>query len=146
MTNQNSKLIWVSLIITIGLVVGLFASWAFANSSYGVVVKEISYSDFYKILEGKTKEIDNVRISGASLRGQFKDGSLFHVNIFSEDMDLLKLLRDRGVNVEIRPPMNKFAQLLLFILPLLLWLGFFILIIVFFIYFLRRNFKKEKDL
>ena len=100
-----------------------------ANSSYEAV-QEISYSDFYKILEEKPTEIQKVIISGTRLLGEFRDGSRFYVDIPSGDMKLVRLLQDKGVNIEIRPPENRLIQLLFYILPSLLFLGPFILFIL----------------
>jgi cell division protease FtsH len=87
--------------------------------------KELTYSEFYKILEtndktGEIQKLELIESTGTMLRGTFKDGKEFRLYIPNNDEDLLKLIRVQVPNFEVKPAQTFWGQLVLSLLPILL--------------------------
>jgi len=91
------------------------------------IPKEISYSDFYKVLKENPEKIKWVTKTegGLKLDGQFSDNSRFFVYIPENDPELLNAMRQNLKNFAVKPPSiwgNLFVQLSGVILLILFWL------------------------
>ena len=107
--------------MVIGLIVILLFNLFQANAP---AKEEIVFSDFLKKVE--VGEVREVTIRGNAVSGRLSDGSAFRT--FTVDYpDLVKMLRDRGVRIIVKPPDNNpwYAMLLQWI-PMLLFIGVWI--------------------
>ena len=86
--------------------------------------EEIVFSDFLRKVEAG--EVKEVTIRGNALSGRLTDGSAFRTYTV-EYPDLVKLLRDRGVRIIVKPPENNpWYAILLQWIPMLLFIGVWI--------------------
>ena len=67
------------------------------------IPKEISYSDFYGVLQAYPEKIRSVTKMETILQGEFTDNSKFFLNIPENDTELLSLLRQN-----LKPPAQRF--------------------------------------
>ena len=107
--------------MVIGLIVILLFNLFQANAP---AKEEIVFSDFLKKVE--VGEVREVTIRGNAVSGRLSDGSAFRT--FTVDYpDLVKMLRDRGVRIIVKPADNNpwYAVLLQWI-PMLLFIGVWI--------------------
>ncbi len=113
----------LALWMVIGLVVLLLFNVFSGLSEKGG--PEPSYSDFVKNVE--TGRVDSVTMRGNLVTGRLKDGTEFRTHIV-ESADLVKLLRDRGVKISVKPPdQNPWYLTALFSwAPMLLFIGVWI--------------------
>ncbi|MFH0827356.1 MAG: ATP-dependent zinc metalloprotease FtsH [Candidatus Omnitrophota bacterium] len=91
------------------------------------IPKELTYSEFYRILKDNPSAIQWVTKTegGLRLEGELNDKSRFFVFIPQDDPELLNLLRQNLKNFAIKPPSiwgNLFVQLSGVILLILFWL------------------------
>jgi cell division protease FtsH len=114
--NQFYKNLAVWMVI--GLIVILLFNLFQANPPSR---EEIVFSDFLRKVE--SGEVREVAIKGNQLSGRLSDGSAFRT--YTVDYpDMVKLLRDRGVRIIVRPPDNNpwYAVFLQWV-PMLLFIG-----------------------
>ena len=107
--------------MVIGLIVILLFNLFQANAP---AKEEIVFSDFLKKVE--VGEVREVTIRGNAVSGRLSDGSAFRT--YTVDYpDFVKVLRDRGVRIIVKPPDNNpwYAVLLQWI-PMLLFIGVWI--------------------
>ncbi len=117
--NQFYKNLAVWMVI--GLIVILLFNLFQANQPSR---EEIVFSDFLKKVE--SGEVREVAIRGNQLAGRLSDGSAFRT--YTVDYpDMIKLLRDRGVRIIVKPPDNNpwYAVFLQWV-PMLLFIGVWI--------------------
>ncbi|MBI3624761.1 MAG: ATP-dependent metallopeptidase FtsH/Yme1/Tma family protein [Candidatus Rokubacteria bacterium] len=116
--NQFKNLVlWMVIILTGILVFQLFQ----ANQPRK---EEIVFSDFLKKVEGG--EVREVTIRGNAVSGRFLNNEPF--NTYTVDYpDLVKMLRDRGVRIIVKPPDgNPWYTILVQWIPMLLFIGVWI--------------------
>ncbi|MCX7770573.1 MAG: ATP-dependent zinc metalloprotease FtsH [Proteobacteria bacterium] len=109
--------IWVLLLLTMMLVFNYF------NQPAGKS-KKVLYSEFLiDVDEGK---VDTVSIQGQKITGKNKDGTEFKTYM-PPDPDLIKILREKGVKIDVKPEEGGFWQnALISWLPMLLFIGVWI--------------------
>ena len=117
--NQFYKnlVLWMVIGLIVILLFNLFQASAPAK-------EEIVFSDFLKKVE--VGEVREVTIRGNAVSGRLSDGSAFRT--YTVDYpDFVKVLRDRGVRIIVKPPDNNpwYAVLLQWI-PMLLFIGVWI--------------------
>jgi cell division protease FtsH len=111
----------LALWMVIGLIVILLFNLFQANQSPR---GEIVFSDFLKKVE--SGEVREVTLRGNSVTGRLSDGSSFR-SFTADYPDLVKMLRDRGVKIEVKPPdTNPWYAILLQWVPMLLFIGVWI--------------------
>ncbi len=89
------------------------------------VPKQISYSDFYSILtSGQPKIVEVVKKEGF-VTGKFANGQRFFLYVDPEDRELLKLLRQSGAKVEIKPAQTFLSSLFYYFGPVLVLVLFY---------------------
>ncbi len=113
----------LALWMVIGLVVVLLFNVFSGLSEKGGL--EPSYSDFMKNVE--TSRVESVTIRGSLVTGRLKDGSEFRTHIV-DSPDLIKLLRDKGVRISVKPPDQNpwYMSLLISWFPMVLLIGVWI--------------------
>ncbi len=113
----KNMVLWMVIILTVILIFQLFQ----ANQP---AKEEIVFSDFLKRVEGG--EVREVTIRGNTVSGRLSDGSVFRT--YTVDYpDLVKMLRDRGVRIIVKPPdSNPWYAVLLQWIPMLLFIGVWI--------------------
>lgn len=109
---------WLVIGLTMILLFNLF-------SKPQIMVVEMSYSDFLTSVEGG--DITNVFIQGDTLTGTTRDGSDFKI-IAPEDPALIPILRDAGVNIQVKPAEKTpwYLSVLISWFPMLLLIGVWI--------------------
>jgi len=107
--------------MVIGLIVILLFNLFQANAP---AKEEIVFSDFLKKVE--VGEVREVTIRGNAVSGRLSDGSAFRT--YTVDYpDFVKVLRDRGVRIIVKPPDNNpWYAILLQWIPMLLFIGVWI--------------------
>ena len=118
-TNQFYKNL--ALWMVIGLIIILLFNLFQANQPSR---EEIVFSDFLRKVE--TGEVREVTIKGNLLAGRLADGSAFRT--YTVDYpDMVKMLRDRGVRIIVKPPdSNPWYAVVLQWIPMLLFIGVWI--------------------
>ncbi|MBI3458472.1 MAG: ATP-dependent metallopeptidase FtsH/Yme1/Tma family protein [Candidatus Rokubacteria bacterium] len=113
----------LALWMVIGLVVVLLFNVFSGLSEKGGL--EPSYSEFLKNVEAG--RVDSVTIRGSLVTGRSKDGGEFRTYIV-DSPDLVKLLRDRGVRISVKPPDQNpwYMSLLITWFPMVLFIGVWI--------------------
>lgn len=96
----------------------------------GAVEEQVIFSDFMAKLD--KGDIERVIIQGHQISGVSKDN--FRLHTYSADYpDLVKVLRDKGVQIEVKPP-NEYPWYVQFLMT---W-GPFVLFFALFLFFMRR--------
>jgi cell division protease FtsH len=113
----------LALWMVIGLVVVLLFNVFSGLSEKGGL--EPNYSDFLKNVE--SGRVEAVTIRGNLVTGRLKDGADFRTYIV-DSPDLIKLLRDRGVRISVKPPDQNpwYMSLLISWFPMVLFIGVWI--------------------
>jgi cell division protease FtsH len=95
------------------------------NLTMGVAPKELTYSEFYRMLleNAKTQKIKAVSKIENMLTGDFSDGSKFTVNIPERDDKLLDLLREQVSNFDVKPLKTFWTQLFYSLVPMVLFIA-----------------------
>jgi cell division protease FtsH len=107
--------------MVIGLIVILLFNLFQANQP---VKEEIVFSDFLRKVEAG--EVREVTIRGNAVSGRLSDGSAFRTYTV-EYPEFVKVLRDRGVRIIVKPPDNNpWYAILLQWVPMLLFIGVWI--------------------
>ena len=110
-----------------GWIFGLIIFYIFISSlnvSMTGVPKEISYSEFYKILKDDPAKIRSLTKIETELTGEFTDNTKFKLNIPDNDQELLSLIREKEVHFEVKPARTFLAALLFNLGPILLLILF----------------------
>ncbi len=89
------------------------------------IPKEISYSEFYSILKSGQPKIVSVVKKEGFITGKFSNGQRFYLYVDPEDKELLKLLRESGAEIEIRPAQTFLSSLFYYFGPVLLLVLFY---------------------
>ncbi|MFC1666805.1 ATP-dependent zinc metalloprotease FtsH [Candidatus Omnitrophota bacterium] len=120
--NKLSKNVffWVGLFLLLVYILRL------GSFSTQTVPREVSYGEFYKLLESnnETGAIESVAKVEDRIKGVFSSGSSFTVNIPSQDHDLLRLLRENVRDFDVRPPKTLWVNLFYSLGPMILFIGF----------------------
>ncbi len=114
--------IWVLLLLTLMLLFNYFNQPA-------AKVSKILYSDF--LLDAEKGTVDSVIIQNQKVTGKYKDGTEFRTYL-PPDPEVFKILREKGIKVEVRPEETSFWQN-----ALISWLPM-ILFIAVWIFFMRQ--------
>jgi len=109
---------WIFALIMLFLIINSL------NVSITGVPKEISYSEFYKVLKDTPDKIKSVTKIETILQGEFTDGPKFFVNIPSDDPELLNLMRANLKSFEVKPPRTFWATLIFNLGPIILLIFF----------------------
>jgi cell division protease FtsH len=90
-------------------------------------VKRLSYSEFFEIVERNpsSQEIASAELVENTIRGKFRSGSYFLVNVPASDPELIPLLRRNVPEFVITVPQAFWRNLIYSVLPVLLLIGFF---------------------
>ena len=115
--------------ILIWLIIGITVVFLFNGlSKKGYQSAQISYSRLIDLI--KNNRIQQVIISGQSIKGITKDGKRFNSTVASEE-SIVKLLSGKNVKIEIEPSgQNKwYYSLLITFVPFLLFMLFFVFMI-----------------
>ena len=86
--------------------------------------REISYSNFYKVLKDSPEKIKSLTKMETILQGEFNDNVKFFVNIPENDTELLSLMRQNLKSFEVKPPRTFWASLLFNLGPIFLLIFF----------------------
>ncbi|MBI4608642.1 MAG: ATP-dependent metallopeptidase FtsH/Yme1/Tma family protein [Candidatus Rokubacteria bacterium] len=112
----------LALWMVIGLIVILLFN-LFNNASQSSR-EDVVFSDFLRKVEAG--EVKEVTIRGNMLNGRLADGSAFRTYTLDYP-DLVRMLRDRGVRIIVKPPdSNPWYAILLQWIPMLLFIGVWI--------------------
>jgi len=114
--------IWVLILLSLMLLFNYF-------NQPTVKVSKILYSDF--LLDAEKGTVDSVVIQNQKVSGKYKDGSEFRTYL-PPDPEVFKILREKGIKVEVRPEETGFWQN-----ALISWLPM-ILFIAVWIFFMRQ--------
>ena len=108
------------ILMTIWLLVNLFMELGTEG-----IPKELSYSEFYSILKSGEPKIVSVVKKEGFITGKFADGRRFYLYVDPEDREILKLLRDSGAEVEIRPAQTFLSSVFYYFGPVLVLVLFY---------------------
>lgn len=86
--------------------------------------KDITYSDFYKILKNEPQKIKSLVKTETELSGEFTDKSKFRLIIPENDQELLSLIRQNVAHFEVKPARTFLAALIFNLGPILLLILF----------------------
>jgi len=110
------------------LVLGILIMWVMSFFSTGPQIPEkITYTQFLKAVE--EERVKKVIISENYIKGNFIDGKKF-TTYAPKDPELMKILKEKGVEIIAKPQENFWKQIILSVFPLLI----FIFFLWFFIY------------
>ncbi len=110
------------------LVLGILIMWVMSFFSTGPQIPEkITYTQFLKAVE--EDRVKKVIISENYIKGNFIDGKKF-TTYAPKDPELMKILKEKGVEIIAKPQENFWKQIILSVFPLLI----FIFFLWFFIY------------
>ncbi len=114
----------LALWMVIGLVVVLLFN-VFSGLSEKGGIEPPNFSEFLKNVDAG--RVESVTIRGNLVTGRLKDGSEFRTYIV-DSPDLIKLLRDRGVRISVKPPDQNpwYMSLLISWFPMVLFIGVWI--------------------
>jgi len=115
---KRSPFGWVLVIVIFYLLVSSL------NFSVGGVPKEITYSEFYKVLKENPDKVKLLTKIETLLQGEFNDGSKFFLHIPDNDTELLSLMRQNLKNFEVKPPRTMWANLFYSLGPVVLLIFF----------------------
>ena len=99
--------------LTVLQVLSYYASWH----------RQISYSEFYRLLEQTPDQIDEAQLVDDRVKGRLKNGTTFSVFLPPRDEELLKLLRERVAKFDVQPPQAGFLGILVALSPWIIFLG-----------------------
>ncbi len=97
---------------------------AFSNIPITGIPKEISYSQFYKILKDNPERLKQVTKTETILQGDYTDNSKFFVNIPENDPELLNLMRQNLKSFDVKPARTFWVSLLFNLGPIVLLIFF----------------------
>jgi len=88
------------------------------------IPKEITYSEFYKVLKENPDSIRSVTKIESVLQGELSDSTKFYVNIPDNDQELLNLIRQNLKHFEVKPARTFWISLLFNLGPIILLIFF----------------------
>ena len=90
-----------TVIFWLVIVISAFLLWQVVRvGSGGQKEKEVNFSEFMADVDrGNVRE---VTVNGMEVRGKYADNSAFHTTVPANYPDMIKTLRDKGVNITIR--------------------------------------------
>ncbi|QAT18022.1 ATP-dependent Zn proteases FtsH [Candidatus Velamenicoccus archaeovorus] len=115
--NNLSVFVWILFIVGTLYLMGLL-------QNNGVARKELSYTEFYRVLTEEPSRLKVVTMSEDILQGEFVNGSRFFVNIPPDDKDLLALLRTHAPDFQVKPARTIWTNLLFSLGPVVLFIAF----------------------
>ena len=124
--NNNKNKLGKSVFFWVGIFLLLLYLSRLGSLSSQVVPKEISYGEFYRLLEGNTETgaiASAVKID-ERIKGVFSSGTNFIVNIPAQDQDLLRLLKQNIDDFDVRPPKTLWANIFYSLGPMILFIAF----------------------
>jgi len=118
---EQTRIIVFALITLISFIILQFVVFP------GIELKRLSYSDFYNLLLSNpdTGQIVSCELVETIVRGKFRDGAYFQVNIPDNDPELVPLLRKNVQNFSVNPPQVFWRNLIYSLLPVVFLIGFF---------------------
>jgi cell division protease FtsH len=132
---MGKKRSWLKTIILWVLIVGIFFFiYGYLNTCNNENITTISYSQFIKLVEDG--HIEQINMEGDKISGQAENRGMFVVYVPSNDDGLLPFLREHNIQITVNHPSDYS-----WIGSLLIW----VLIIVVFIYFLRRSMSSQMN-
>ena len=117
--NQVFKRFPFAWIIGFALIYFLISS---LNVSINGVPKDITYSEFYKILKTEPEKIKSLVKTENELTGEFQDKTKFRLTIPDNDQELLSVIREKVDNFEVKPLKTFWASVFLNFGPILLFI------------------------
>jgi cell division protease FtsH len=124
-SNVKTAILWVVLICIAVLL------WTVVRQGNARSAQDLTYTAFWnEVNEGRVK---SVTITGTEVKGEFREGKTeLTTTIPSNDPDLLRNLREKGVNVSIKEVnSNGWVSLLINVVP-------FVLLIAFWLFMMRQ--------
>ena len=124
--NNNKNKFGKSVFFWVGIFLLLLYLSRLGSLSSQVTPKEISYGEFYRLLEKNTETgaIASAVKVDERIKGVFSSGSNFIVNIPAQDQDLLRSLKQNIDDFDVRPPKTLWANLFYSLGPMILFIGF----------------------
>ena len=113
--------------LALWLVIGLILIGLFNIFNKPITTQsEIVYSDFLEQID--KGQITEIVIQGDNISGKYMDGRSFQTIVPSRDPDLIKILREKGVRINVIPPEQTswYMNILISWFPMLLLLGIWI--------------------
>ncbi len=92
-------------------------------SYYASYHRQMSYSEFYRLLEQTPGEITDAQLVDDRVRGRLKNGSAFSVFVPPHDDELMKLLRQRVEHFDVQPPQAGVFGIVMALSPWIIFLG-----------------------
>jgi cell division protease FtsH len=90
-----------TVIFWLVIVISAFLLWQVVRvGSGGQKEKEVNLSEFLNDVDHSN--VREVTINGQEVRGKYADGSAFHLTVPTNYPDMIKMLRDKNVNITIR--------------------------------------------
>ena len=111
-------MIWIIVLL------GIFYLLSGINVTVKGIPREISYSEFYRILKNEPQNIRSLVKIENELQGEFADNTRFKLNIPDNDQELLNLIRQNVANFEVKPARTFLAALIFNLGPILLLIFF----------------------
>ncbi len=117
---NNNWLFWVAILFLFLIVTNQ------SNLTSVSPVKEMKYSEFYSLVqENKSSHrIQKLSLTENTLQGALSDGTKFNVNIPNDDKALMDLIRENVRDFEVVPAKTFWSNLLVQIVPMVLFIGF----------------------
>ncbi len=113
------------LLLVVVSVVWLIVNF-FAQIGTNGIPKEMTYSQIYQKLQSDAPPpIVSVVKKEGFITGKLADGSAFYANIEPDDKELLKLMREKGVEIVIKPPQTFLSMLFYYFGPVLVLVLFY---------------------
>lgn len=124
--NNDKHRLGKNILLWVGLFLLLMYIFRLGSFSPQVAPKELSYGEFYRLLEtnDETGAIQSAVKIEDRVKGVFSSGARFTVHILAEDRDLLRLLRENVRSFDVRPPRTLWANLFYSLGPMILFIGF----------------------
>ncbi|MFA4992411.1 MAG: ATP-dependent zinc metalloprotease FtsH [Candidatus Omnitrophota bacterium] len=116
---KRSPLGWLLIIFLFIMLVNTFN-----NIPITGIPKEVSYSQFFRVLRDNPDSIKNAAKTEGILQGEFSDNSKFFVNLPDNDPEMLALMRQNLKNFEVKPARTFWISLLFNLGPILLLIFF----------------------
>ncbi|MEK7849751.1 MAG: ATP-dependent zinc metalloprotease FtsH [Candidatus Omnitrophota bacterium] len=110
-------LIWLLFIMATFYLMGTFQNGA-------VTRRELSYSEFYRVLKDNPSHLRSVSMTEDVLSGELTNGTRFFVNIPADDKDMLAVLRSNAPDFAVKPAKTMWTNLLFSLGPVILFIGF----------------------
>jgi len=108
---------WLLLIMATFYLMGVF-------QNTGTARKELTYSEFYRVLRDNPSNLRSVFMIEDILQGDMANGMRFFVNIPSDDKELLSLLRSNAPDFAVKPARTMWTNLLFSLGPVILFIAF----------------------